>query len=293
MLSIVTSPKRRTARRAFLSIVGSACVLSAAVGWPTIAAAGPATLRVGGTGAALGGMRLLADAFEQSHPDVEIEVLPSLGSGGGIRALGAGAIDIALSSRPRKEKERERDDRQLVEVEYARTPFVFVTRPDVDIDSVTLSEAAEIYTSKQAKWPDGQSRRLVLRPKSETDTHILRGLSEEMDRAVKTAMSRPGMVVAANDQDNATALEAARGTFGAMALGQLLAEQRQLKPLALDGVSPSPETLAAGAYPMSKRFYVIADTKRSPLAADLIAFMRSPRASEILEASGHLPTIGR
>ena len=39
-------------------------------------------------------MRLLAQAFQAVHPQHTVEVLPSLGSGGGIKATLANAIDI-------------------------------------------------------------------------------------------------------------------------------------------------------------------------------------------------------
>lgn len=98
-------------------------------------AAGAVPFRIGGTGSALGGMQLLADAFMQSHPGTEIAVLPSLGSGGGIKALRAGAIDIAVSSRPPKDTKRAPG---MVDLEYARTPFVFATRADNPITSTTV-----------------------------------------------------------------------------------------------------------------------------------------------------------
>lgn len=63
-------------------------------------------LRIGGSGAALGTMRLLADAFSVKNPEVRITVAPSLGSGGGIKALAGGAIDLAVTSRPMDESER-------------------------------------------------------------------------------------------------------------------------------------------------------------------------------------------
>ncbi len=65
-----------------------------------------ATLKIGGTGAALGTMRLLADEFVRLHPDTSIVIPDSLGSGGGIKAVLAGALDIALSSRQLKSKEK-------------------------------------------------------------------------------------------------------------------------------------------------------------------------------------------
>ena len=64
-----------------------------------LASAGQAeTLKIGGTGGDLGTMRLLGKAFAERNPGVTVTVLPSLGSGGGIKAVLAGAIDIGLSA---------------------------------------------------------------------------------------------------------------------------------------------------------------------------------------------------
>lgn len=291
---VLTAPNtvpRKTRRSTIFGVIGSCLMAITAAAWPQSAEAGVATLKIGGTGGALGGVRLLAEAFMHQHPDIEVQVLPSLGSGGGIRALRAGAIDIALSSRPRKQKEREQADDQIIEIEYARTPLVFVTTPETNIENISVSEAVAIYRRESAMWPDGQLRRLILRPSSESDTRILRRLSKEMDSAVEAAAAQPGMIVAINDQENARALEAALGTFGTMTLGQMRAEGRRLKALGLDGVMPSTESLATGSYPMFKRFYLITNPKRAPIAADFVAFLQSTTAAEILSASGHLPTV--
>ena len=60
------------------------------------AAAQAQELKVGGTGAALGTMQLLVQAYAKADPDARITVLPSMGSGGGIKALLGGAIQIGL-----------------------------------------------------------------------------------------------------------------------------------------------------------------------------------------------------
>ncbi len=62
-------------------------------------------IKIGGTGGALATMQLLGDAYSKNHPETKIIVLPSLGSSGGIKAVLAGAIQVAVSSRPIKDSE--------------------------------------------------------------------------------------------------------------------------------------------------------------------------------------------
>jgi len=92
--------------------------------FPGTAGAAEALLRIGGTGAAVAVMTRLGAAFAAYQPDLAVEVLPSLGSSGGIRALAGGAIDIAVSARALKPEE---EAQGLQAVALLRTPFVFVT----------------------------------------------------------------------------------------------------------------------------------------------------------------------
>ena len=53
-----------------------------------------ADLTVGGTGADPTTMRVLGDAFEKAHPGTTVNVLPSLGSGGGVKVVLAGRMNF-------------------------------------------------------------------------------------------------------------------------------------------------------------------------------------------------------
>ena len=89
---------------------------------------------IGGTGNALGSMQLIADAFRKQNPDVQITVLPSLGSAGAIKAVLKRALDVALSARPLED-----DERNLVNCfEYARTPLVFAVPLKSKVTAITL-----------------------------------------------------------------------------------------------------------------------------------------------------------
>ncbi|NNE88181.1 MAG: hypothetical protein HKN27_08905 [Silicimonas sp.] len=153
-----------------------------------LAASGPLfaeTLRIGGTGVALGGMQVLGRAFEQENPSVTVEVLPSLGSSGGVKAIVAGAIDLAVSSRDLKEAEKAQGAQARL---YATTPLAIVTSADTQTDGITTQQLAGMYAGTIQNWPSGERVRVVLRPVTETDVQILRSLSEDMARAVDTAL---------------------------------------------------------------------------------------------------------
>ena len=72
-------------------------------------------------------MSELAASFKRTRPEFDFEVLPSLSSGGGMKALAAGRIDIALTARPPKAKELKSS---MNVIQYARTPVVLATAKD-------------------------------------------------------------------------------------------------------------------------------------------------------------------
>lgn len=244
-------------------------------------------LRIGGTGSALGGIQRVADVFRSRHPDIDLVILPSLGSGGGIKALIADRLEICVSARPATAAERAAG---LVEHEYARTPLVFATRSDSAADSVALQQIVNIYRGDTNTWPDGGRLRLVMRPAAETDTAFLRTLSPEMDKAIEIAIHREDLFVAINDQDNAKALEDIRGSLGVISLGQMRSEKRALKLLALDGTMATIDALSDGTYPHAKRLYAVVGPRPPPAAAAFLTFLFSAEGGRLLTEAGYLPT---
>lgn len=271
----------RSARTFTIAIAATAVVALA----PLARAAGsPVRLVIGGTGTALGGMQLLAKAFSEDHPEIKTIVLPSLGSGGSIKALDAGKIDLALSARPLKDKESAKG---LSATLYARTPIVFATHKKTPSDEIDLTELARIYAGKTSTWPDGTPLRLILRPAEESDTELLRGLSKEMDAAVTVAHTRKDLFVAFNDQDNAAALETVPGSLGLTTLAQILSESRNLKPLNFNGQTASLEGLHSGEYPYFKSLYLVVGTAPSDTVETFVSYVFSRTGRDILTATGH------
>ena len=243
------------------------------------------TVKIGGTGFALETMRILAEGYRQSHPEVAVVVFPSLGSSGGIKALMAGELDIALSSRPLQEKEKVLS---LQELAFCKTPFVFVVNSQVKETSISIDELERIYGGKILSWPDGSRLRLVIRPKKETDTNIVMGLSPAMKVAVADARGRQGMILEITDQENLDALEKLPGALGTATLNQILSEQRQLNILALNGLKPSVGNLREGSYPLSKTLYLVTGKRTSPAAQQFLDYITSDQVEKILAKYGNL-----
>jgi phosphate transport system substrate-binding protein len=160
------------------------------------------------------------------------------------------------------------------------------------VSNITTQELLEIYSGNRTTWSNGDRLRLILRPESDADTELLKGMSPEMERAVKSALSREGMKMAVTDQDSADAVEQTPGGFGVSSLPLIIAEKRSLKALSVNGVIPSGKTIAEGSYPWFKTYYVLTKVELAAPSKQFIDFLFSPRAKKILLSSGYwLPDV--
>lgn len=268
--------------RASRKLLTACLFVVAAMAWPAGAAE---TLAIGGTGSALGAMSELAKAYMRTHPEVEIAVLPSLGSNGGIKALRAGALDISLTTEPLSE---EHTAAGLTAVPYAKTALAFGTRNDNPADDVAASWIVDVYTGLLTEWPDGTQIRLILRPAHDSDMKILAAFSDPMAGAVATALQRPGLLIEDTAQDAGQKLAQLGGSLGTTTLAQVVSEGLHIKLLRFDGVAATTANLASGKYPLVKSFYYVRREDASPTARDFLAFLASDEAAAILEEGGNV-----
>ena len=245
-------------------------------------------VKIGGTGSALGSMTRVAEAYEKFHPGIRIRILPSLGSTGAVKAVLGGGIDLAIASLPLTKTERRQG---AAEVEYARSPFAFITNAKVDKKAVTTREMEDIYSGRKSVWPDGSRIRLILRPEKDMDSRLLRGISPTMEQAVKAAMARPGMIVAITNQESTAAVARTPGALGGATLTEVISEKQPVNVLSFNGVKPSVKAIADRSYPLVKPFYLVTTPKTPAEARQFATFVLSPAGRKILTKSGCL-TVG-
>jgi phosphate transport system substrate-binding protein len=253
-------------------------------GLPRAVTANVESIKIGGTGAALGTMKHLARAFEAKHPGVAITVLPSLGSSGGIRALIGGAIHLAVSARPLKKKEWAPG---VIASAFGRTAIVFATAADVSRTDFTTAELIKIYDGTTKSWANGENIRILLRPDSETDTKLMRDLLPGMSAAIDAAKRRRGVPVMYTDQEIADAIARIPGALGPTTLCLNLAENRGFRIFSINGIKPTPETIVDGTYPITKSFYLVTGPESGKTVGKFVTFVRSPEGAAILRRLGH------
>ena len=245
------------------------------------------TIRVSGTGAAIGGMKLLGEAFGKKHPGVKVNVYPSIGSTGGINALGDGKLDIAVSARRVRDEEKAPG---IVEKPYAKSPVIFAASSSNPTDGLRLSEIQDIYAGRKTTWPDGKRIFLVLRPATDAFTRILEKLSPGMKDAVESSKRRPGMFTGITDQDAADQIERTPGSFGVTSYSLVASEKRDIKPLAVDGTSPVGKYGANEKYPFMMTLYLVFVKERATAAIEnFIEYIDSKEGENILRRNGHIP----
>lgn len=241
------------------------------------------TVRMSGTGASLGTMRVLGDAYKKVDPTFALEIVPNLGTSGALKALDQNALQFAVTGRPISAAEAARG---LVAAEYGRTPFVLASARKEN-GGLTLSRIAEIYAGNVSKWPDGAPLRIVLRPANDGDTPLLAAFSPAVKEGLASAMAREGMVVGVTDQDSATEIARLQGGLGTTSLALIISEKRPLYPLPIEGVTPSVQTLSNGTYPYYKAFYLVTRGKPGEAVERFSAFIHSAEGRRILIENGH------
>lgn len=270
-------------RRHVLGMVGAGIVGTRSVaGWATDSR----RLTIGGTGASLGTMRRLAEAFKVDHPEVRLDLPSSLGTTGGMRAVLAGAIDIATSVRPVTAEEAAAG---ASAVHYARSPFGFVTSHRNPPDNLTTADIVDIFALKRRTWPDGTQIRVVLRTRRDGDSLFIIERFPATEAVLDATHAKQILPVAQTDQINLDMAEKLEGSFTTSTIAAVISEERHLRILNLDGVAPTLDTIASGAYPHVRPLYFVTTPATSEAGRAFIDFVRSPRGAEILVRCGNAP----
>ena len=256
--------------------------------WPATAVQTPGTTLVfAGSGTNLPIIRVLARAFQRSHPGITIEVPAIIGSTSGIRAAADGAIAIGLISRPLKENEK---GLGLDVVTYGHTPLVIGVHPSVAEENISYAGIIDIYRGKKRNWKDGTEIIVLTREPGDSTIEVLTRSVPGFREVYEESLKAKRWAVLLNDLDMAQFLAKTPHAIGFSDLGALTIEQHRIKPLRVNGVAPTLKNAQSGRYPLVKPLmFVYHKEKLPPAAREFLTFVRSQDGASILRANGYLP----
>ncbi len=264
-----------------------------------VAAERRGALVLAGSGSNLPLTRALAASFMERHADARIVVAESIGSGGGIRAVHDGVIDVGLISRPMQEAEAELG---LSVTPYARVPVVVAANPTAPDACVASASLAGMWSGKGAssRWSDGTPVVVLQRERGDSSFLVVSRARPELGVENEVAYGEKRWRVLYDDRSMQEALMATEGALGIFDFGEIVAQRLPLKMLCVDGVTPSVEAVLAGQYPYSKDLAFVtrgegaaaaAASRGASLAAirAMIAFVRSPEGRALTRTLGYAP----
>ncbi len=102
-----------------------------------------------GTGSGMPLLRAVGDAFAKANPGVNVLVPGSIGSSGGIKAVGTDKYKIGRVARDIKDTEKHYE---LTMIPFAKMLIVFFVNKSVSLKDLTPSQVCDIYSGKLENW---------------------------------------------------------------------------------------------------------------------------------------------
>ncbi|MCJ7666734.1 MAG: phosphate ABC transporter substrate-binding protein [Anaerolineae bacterium] len=198
------------------------------------------------------------------------------GSSAGIQAAQSGGAEIGMSSRWLKE-----DERGLETILIARDAIAIIVHPSNPLSDLTLNQVREIFTGRIENWASlgGSDRPITVVTREEGSG--TRGAIEEL------VMGGERITPAALRQDSNGAVRViVAGDLGGIGYISLGIVDERVKPLKVEGVFPSQETVSRGAYGLVRPFLFVVKKEPQGLAKEFIEYVLSPQGQEILEEEG-------
>lgn len=254
---------------------------------PALAALAPVTTLVfAGSGTNLPLVRVLAQAFQRSHPGITIDVPASIGSTSAIRATVDGAITIGLISRPLKESEKSLG---LDVVTFARAPLVIGVHPTVSEEEISYAGIIDIYRGKKRHWEDGKRIIVLTREPGDSTIEVMTKGVQGFREVYEESQKAKRCTTLLSDLDMNQSLAKTTHAIGFSDLGAIKIEGHRIKPLKVNGVAPTVKNLESGAYPLAKTLmFVFHKEKLPPAASKFLSFVRSKEGASILRTNGYL-----
>ena len=239
-------------------------------------------LAVVGTGDGIDLLRALGAAYAADHPDTNVVVPPSIGSGGGVAAVGSNKEVLARIARPLSDSEK---DAGLIAIPVFQLPSAFFVHRSAGVLSLSNAQLADIYRGKITNWRDvgGQDMRIKVVRREDQDSTLL-VLRQSMPGWKDLAITEKSKT-AVTTQD---CIDTVKEVQGAIGFGPFTtALEMELSVIKIDGHYPTDR-----GYPSAVTLsFVYKDATVTSDAKAFIGYVKAAKAKTVLTSMGGVPIV--
>lgn len=262
--------------------------ISALCAWLLAFAVHAETLTIPGSGANEALLKQLAEGFHRQYPQDEVQIPPSIGSGGGIKAVIGDEAIMARIGRPLREAEMKAGLKQWI---FARDAVAFAVGEAVTVRALSSAQLADIYSGRINNWSalggTDAPIRILVREADDTSYQILRRAFPPMQNITVVEQAK----LVNHDYEMIELLDKYKTAIGWITASSLPDARTGVKLLAIDGVSPTLPDIVAGKYPALLEFSLVFKEQRlNEIARRFVAYISSPAGRQILKDNGTAAT---
>jgi len=227
----------------------------------------------------------LARAWERAgHGKIELQ---PFNTASGIDAVASGQADLGGSARAGSASP---EDQNLTFTPVAWDALVIVTQSGNPVNNLTLQQVHDIYYGKISNWSEVGGKAAPI------DVYAVASPKDGVEYSLRSLLfGRGTQPVAAprlyvNTHMLEKAIEINANGLGADTLSDIR-DKPKLKALSIDGIAPSPQSIADGSYPLFTPLYLVTNPQ-SRNAADaqaFVDFLNSAPGAAVLREGAVLP----
>lgn len=240
-------------------------------------------VRVSGSGTCMPLLRILTG--EYADESVEFVYLPGLHSGGGIKGVVNGDLEVGSVSRDLT------DDEVALGLRYtllSRDGLVIATHNSVDIPGLTTEQVRGIYRGEYSNWKElgGPDLPITILDRNEDESAKIILREFVLGKELKIT---PKAVNLYYEPDMIDGLQSTVGAIGYFSLGYGLSQEIPVNYLKLDGIEPTVENIKNGSYKVVRPLGIVTASDADESIQKFVEWSASSAASALIEERGFAP----
>jgi phosphate transport system substrate-binding protein len=228
-----------------------------------------------------------AEAFQAANPGVTISVTGG-GTGTGIASLINGTVDFANASREMKPEETQQATDAGVDAvgtEVAKDGIVVLVNPANKVEDLSIDQLGKIYRGEITNWKDvgGDDKPIVLLGRDTSSgtyeyfQETVVGKDAEYAKSMKNLQSSQAIVDEVSKNADA---------IGYVGIGY---ESDAIKPLKVDGVEATIDTVLDQSYPLSRGLYMYSNGQPDGAGQAYVDWILGTDGQKVVEEQGFVP----